>query len=144
MSNCEHSWSTPGRKLNLDTVLDDWLGPTLALVHCEDCREPAVLHLVTWRGTSLNERIYAARVVDTLIRDTYLANIARDYCDLTRKASETEALINACHEDAQLVLMTTPGMLVEAVSAGSFNPPVIPWQEIKTETFDDWMKFLLV
>lgn len=141
MSDCEHSWTYHREKLALDIVLDDWLGPTLALVHCEDCRQPALLHLVTWKGSALAERIYAIRLVDSLTRDTYLANINRDYCDLTRKASETEALIGACSQDARLVLVTMPELIVEALSGGSFNPPVIPWQEVKTESYDDWMKF---
>ena len=142
MTDCEHSWAFPGRKLSLDTVLDDWLGPTLALIHCEDCGQPALLHLVTWRGSTLAERIYAIRLVDSLTRDTYLANINRDYCDLTRKTSETEALIGACSQDARLVLVAMPELMVAALSRDSFNPPVIPWQEANTETFDDWVKFL--
>jgi hypothetical protein len=36
-----------GKKLTLDTILDEWLGPTLAIVHCEKCSSPALLHLVT-------------------------------------------------------------------------------------------------
>ena len=131
-----------GRKLALDIVLDDWLGPTLALIHCEDCGQPALLHLVTWRGSTLAERIYAIRLVDSLTRDTYLANINRDYCDLTRKTSETEALIGACNQDARLVLVTGPEMIVEAFSRDLFNPPVIGWQNVKTETYDDWLKLL--
>jgi hypothetical protein len=142
MTNCEHNWACHGRKLTLDTVLDDWLGPTLALIHCEDCGQPALLHLVTWRGSTLAERIYGIRLVDSQTRNTYLANINRDYCDLTRKASETEALIGACSQDARLVLVTTTELIVEALSRDSFNPPVIPWQEVKTETYDDWMKLL--
>ena len=142
MADCEHNWADQGRKLALDTVLDDWLGPTLALIHCEDCQQPALLHLVTWRGSTLAERIYAIRLVDAETRDTYLANINRDYCDLTRKASETEALIGACSQEARLVLVTLPDMTVEAVSSDSFNPPVTTWQEVKTDTYNDWMKFL--
>jgi hypothetical protein len=144
MADCEHSWMCHGRKLALDTILDDWLGPTLALIHCEDCGQPALLHLVTWRGSALAERIYAIRLVDALTRDTYLANINRDYCDLTRKASETEALISACSQNARLVLVTAPEMIVEAFSSGLFNPPVMIWQDVKTETYGDWMKFLQI
>ncbi|MDA0273269.1 MAG: hypothetical protein O3C68_08455 [Proteobacteria bacterium] len=142
MTDCEHNWACQGRKLVLDTVLDDWLGPTQALIHCEDCGQPALLHLVTWRGSALAERIYAIRLVDAPIRDIYLANINRDYCDLTRKTSETEALIGACDQNARLVRVSMPELIVEALSRDSFNPPVIPWQEVRTETYNDWMKFL--
>jgi len=142
MDDCKHSWMYHGRKLALDTILDDWLGPTLALVHCEECGNPALLHLVSWRGNGLAERIYAIRLVDPRTRNTYLANINRDYCDLTRKASETEALISACSQNARLVLVSGPEMIVEAFSRDLFNPPVMDWQDVKTETYEGWMKFL--
>lgn len=143
MTDCQHSWMQRGRKLALDTILDDWLGPTLALVKCEECAAPALLHLVSWRGNGLAERIYAIRLVAPKTRNTYLANINRDYCDLTRKTSETEAFIGACSQSARLVLVTSLDMIVEASSTALLNPPVMDWQEVKTETYDDWMKFLI-
>ena len=142
MADCKHSWMYHSRKLALDTILDDWLGPTLALLHCDECDHPALLHLVSWRGKGLAERIYAIRLVDPRARNTYLANINRDYCDLTRKASETEALISACSQKARLVLITGPEMIVEAFSRDLFNPPVMEWQDVNTETYEGWMKFL--
>ena len=142
MADCKHSWMREGKKLTLGTILDEWLGPTLALVHCEKCSSPALLHLVTWRGPGLSERIYAIRHIDSSTKNTYLANINRDYCDLSRKASETEALIGACSQSARLVLVTSPEMLVEGFSMGLFNPSVMSWQGVKTETYDEWIRFL--
>jgi len=142
MADCKHSWMCHGRILALDTILDDWLGPTLALLHCEECDHPALLHLVTWRGNGLAERIYAIRLVDRRTRNTYLTTINRDYCDLTRKASETEALISACSQNARLVLVTGPKMIVESFSRDLFNPSVMDWQDVKTETYEGWMKLL--
>lgn len=142
MSDCKHSWMCHGRIITLDTILDDWLGPTLALLHCDECDHPALLHLVSWRGNALTERIYAIRLVDSMTRNTYLTNINRDYCDLTRKASETEALISACSQKARLVLITGPEMIVEAFSRALFNPPVIDWQDVKTASYEDWIRFL--
>ena len=131
-----------GKQITLDTILDGWLGPTLALVHCEKCNHPALLHLVTWRGRGLLERIYAIRLVDPSTKNTYLANINRDYCDLPRKTSETEALIGASSQSARLVLVTSSKMIVEAFSRDLFNPPVMDWQDVQTEAYDDWIKFL--
>ena len=142
MADCKHSWMRKGKELTLDTILDEWLGPTLALVHCEKCSSPALLHLVTWRGPGLSERIYAIRHIDSSTKNTYLVNINRDYCDLSRKASETEALIGACSQGARLVLVTSPEMLVKGFSMGLFNPPVMSWQDVKTETYDEWISFL--
>ena len=142
MADCEHSWMCHGEILALDTILDNWLGPTLALLHCAACGNPALLHLVSWRGNGLAERIYAIRLVDPMARNTYLTNINRDYCDLTRKASETEALISACSQSARLVLITGPEMIVEAFSRNLFNPPVMDWQDVKTETYESWLEFL--
>jgi len=142
MTDCKHSWMCLGKQITLDTILDDWLGPTLALVHCEKCNNPALLHLVTWRGRGLLERIYAIRLVDPSTKNTYLANINRDYCDLSRKTSETEALIGASSQSARLVLVTSSKMIVEAFSRDLFNPPVMDWQDVQTEAYDDWIKFL--
>ena len=142
MADCKHSWMRKGKELTLDTILDEWLGPTLALVHCEKCSSPALLHLVTWRGPGLSERIYAIRHIDSSTKNTYLVNINRDYCDLSRRASETEALIGACSQGARLVLVTSPEMLVEEFSMGLFNPPIMSWQDVKTETYDEWIRFL--
>jgi hypothetical protein len=33
-------------------------------------------------------------------------------------------------------------MLVEGFSMGLFNPPVMSWQDVKTETYDEWIRFL--
>ncbi len=143
MADCAHSWTCAGSRLELDTILDDWLGPTLALVSCADCKTPALLHLVAWRGTHLSQRIFAVRTVEPATRDTYLANINRDYCDLARKTSETEALINACCRNARLVLVAWPDPAVEATSSELFNPPVVPWQDIKAEMYDDWIQHIL-
>jgi hypothetical protein len=90
----------------------------------------------------LLERIYAIRLVDPSTKNTYLANINRDYCDLSRKTSETEALIGASSQSARLVLVTSSKMIVEAFSRDLFNPPVMDWQDVQTEAYDDWIKFL--
>ena len=142
MADCEHSWMCLGKKLVLDTILDDWLGPTLAFVHCTECRIPALLHLVSWSAPHLTKRIYAIRLVDQKIRDIYLDNINREYCDLSRKVSETEALIAASSQNARLVLVTSSAMIIEAYSKPLGSPAVKRWQDIETDTFDDWTKFL--
>ena len=60
------------------------------------------------------------------------------------KASETEALIGAYSQSARLVLVTSPGMIVKGFSRDLFNPPVMRWQDVTTETYDDWIRFLSI
>ncbi len=122
--------------------MDDWLGPTLALVHCSECQQPAVIHLLAWTGDQLARRVFAIREVSKQVAETYLHNISRDYCDLTRKGSETEALIQASDEAVRIVIATAPNLQIEqsiSAEAVSLSPTVRPWQEIDSADFERWL-----
>ena len=138
MNACHHSWLCPGDTLQLIETLDDWLGPTLAIISCQHCQQPALLNLVAWRGDQLKERIFGARTLTQAASDTYLANINRDYCDLTRKTAETEALIQTTSKTAHLVLVSLPRMQVSAVSTGTVDTPFRDWQDVDTNEFEHW------
>lgn len=142
MDDCNHSWMKKGSILSLVETLDDWLGPTLAIVRCEYCRQPALINLVAWQGAQLRTRIYGVRLLTPEVTDTYLANISRDYCDLTRKTSETEALIQTADKKANLLLTSVPELAVESITSGHHDAPFREWQAVKTEDFDHWYEIL--
>ena len=137
MAHQKHSWERVGGTLVTETVMDDWLGPTLALLRW-DCGQYAIAHLVAWTGKGLSARIFAVRQLDTTTAETWRRNVARDYCDLTRKQSETETLLQASEDSATLILTGAPELDVLAVSATTANPPFIPWQEVLEDDFPGW------
>lgn len=141
MANCDHSWCQAGAAITPDQVIDNWLGPTQALIHCEKCKQPAVLYLLAWTGDRLARRLFAVSEVTPEAAETYLHNVSRDYCDLTRKGSETEALLQTM-EIASVILAMSPDLVVEqaySVESSSLTPKIIPWQDIDVADYDRWM-----
>jgi hypothetical protein len=138
LKDCQHSWSVPGNRLKIVETLNDWLGPTLAILACEQCSLPALLYLVAWQGNQMSDRIYAASPLDEAVVQTYLKNISRDYCDLERKQAETEALINIAIGPASLLRTSLPGLIVNAVSTRPATATPRDWQSIREEDFDNW------
>ena len=140
MATCEHSWCHAGGTLVIDTVIEDWLGPTIALVRCDKCDQPALTHLLAWSGQQLTSRIFGVREIPGDIVNTYLANISRDYCDLTRKQSETESLFQAANVVHYIILTKTPGMLIvnsQSADKVKLNAKIYPWQEIDHQDYND-------
>lgn len=138
MTECPHDWQTPGERLSIIETMEDWLGPTLAIVRCVHCGNHALLHLVAWQGQGLKQRIYAVRPIAAEVTATYLENMARDYCDLNRKQHETDALFQLSDDDALLIEARLPELAVIQVSPTSHNPKARPWQDIGAEEFPGW------
>ena len=130
----------------MDTVIEDWLGPTIALIRCDQCNAPALIHLLAWTGQQLASRIFGVREIQGDIVNTYLANISRDYCDLTRKQSETEALFQSAGVVDYLVLTKTPEMCIvnsQKADPVKLNTKICPWQEIESQdnnrNYQEWL-----
>lgn len=141
MAEHRHDWQLRGQPLNLTTLLDDWLGPTLALIVCSECSQPALLHIVGWQGKQLAERLFAVRTLSTDAHRIYLHNINRDYCDLTRRTSETQALFQAADANAVLVRVLLPSLNVIDTGSQTVNPPILDWQSLPEEAFSHWQQF---
>lgn len=126
-------------------MLDDWLGPTLAIIQCHGCHQYALIHLLAWSGKNLSKRIFAVRELPAAIVATYLRNISRDYCDLTRKVSETDALLQAAAKPDHLILVETPSFRVDGVQTTinlERSPRYQDWQEIKAADWCHWETLL--
>ena len=142
MNDCPHNWLTPGDRLAIIEILEDWLGPTLAIIRCSHCNSHALLHLVAWQGQGLNQRIYAARPIPTDVVTTYLENVARDYCDLDRKQQETDTLVQMSDNQAALLAVELPALDVRQVSGTKHNPKPRDWQSITAEEYPRWQAML--
>ncbi|MBL6692153.1 MAG: hypothetical protein ISP91_17370 [Pseudomonadales bacterium] len=138
MNTHQHSWALPGEHLEPVLILEDWLGPVTALLRCPVCDTHALIYLVAWQSPELKHRIFAVRVVPDEVTKTYLRNIRSDYCDLTRKQREFDALITAA-EPASL-LISVRGNQIEATAPAKTNPTLQSWHEIETEDYAHWKK----
>ena len=134
----QHDWCSLGTVLTPLMVLDDWLGPTAAIIECKGCEQTAFCFLVAWHGRQLCERLYAIRELSKPVVETYLRNVSRDYCDLTRKQSETTALLNAAAPYTLLVLTRLPDMTVCRSTPSSDRHAFLAWQQIPEATDKDW------
>lgn len=119
-------------------ILEDWLGPVTALLRCPECNTHALIYLVAWQSPELKHRIFAVRVVPDEATRTYLRNIRSDYCDLTRKQSEFDALIAAA-EPASLLISVHDNQ-IEATVPAETNPVLQSWREIESEDYARWKK----
>ena len=124
-------------------MLNDWLGPTQALIRCDDCKDFALIHLIGWDGDRMQKRIFAVRDLPREATDTFKSNISRDYCDLTRKQSETQALIQCSARDASLIEISLPDHRINAISARKCNPKVQDWQALSEQDYRHWHEFMM-
>ncbi len=133
-----HDWQSPGALLKPVAVLEDWLGPVHCLVSCTHCHQYALIYLLAWQGPQLANRTFAVRPVAAEHARTYLQNIDRDYCDLSRKSSEGDALAAAAGP-ANLAIETrlTP-LTVVAVWSLLSPPKQQTWQEIAPGDNEHW------
>ena len=138
MQDCDHDWCHTGETICLEFVLDDWLGPTIAIVRCSHCEQSALLYLLAWQGQQLSERIFAISDLAPDIVETYRTNVSRDYCDLTRKQLETDALVNTRAGISSVISTVVPGLTVSACRTGLKSPAVLPWREIEASAWDIW------
>ncbi len=136
MSACEHTWSTGSGTLPVTYTIDDWLGPTLFMTTCSHCGQPAVLRLIAWKDKNLTTRLFGVTEIEPAVARTYLENVNRDYCDLTRKSAETDTLMTA-GEESILVVVSVPAMIISAAYRAHQKPPLTPWQDIDPEAFDN-------
>ena len=93
MSGCIHDWQRQGAHCNVIFVIDDWQGPTDAIVQCGGCDACALLRMLFWQGRNLSTRIFAAAGLDSDSVAIFLRNMRSAYCDLSRHSAETGALI---------------------------------------------------
>ncbi len=141
MSNaCQHAWQIAGENIRVVESLDHWLGPTLALVRCQYCEQYALLYLVAWEGERLKSRVFAVCPLDTGLVSTYLQNISRDYCDLTRKEAETRSLINLAIPSSCLLTDVSELTVIASQPASNIYLPIHqqPWQDINADNFHLW------
>ena len=84
------------------------------------------------------QRIFGIRELSGPATETYLKNTSREYCDLTRKAAETERLIQSISGSTRLLMTTGPELIVVNSNTTHLEPPVRDWQQIQNDAWDIW------
>ena len=133
-----HTWQIIGSFSGFMLVIEDWLGPTAGLLNCDLCHAHALAHLLAWRGEHCEWRIFGVRALNPEVVDTYQNNINRDYCDLSRKQSETQALFATASPLGLLMEVNMNLGMVTRVSAEAHQLTPVNWQSITELDFAKW------
>lgn len=137
-----HTWQIPDANLKFMLVIEDWLGPTAGIINCDNCHLSALAYLLAWRGKQCEQRIFSVKLLPPAVIDTYLANIHRDYCDLSRKQSETQALFAATGTTGQLIEYNVNTARVTRVSMKLRQASPKSWQALTESDFERWSPLL--
>ena len=125
-----HAWNCVGETLPLVFVIDAHDGVTDAIAECS-CGQHALLNLLDWAGKHLQERVYTVSELATEPARVFLRNIRSDYCDLTRKAAEVEALGVAASAVSAVLGLSLPDLRVVATEKAHTRRPI--WRVDLTE-----------
>ena len=80
----------PGTTIETVHVLDDYLGMTDAIVRVDG--DAFLIESVDWDPTTTHPRVFrTGHLADTIV-DDFMRDVRRDYCDLTRKATQVSSL----------------------------------------------------
>lgn len=120
MTDHRHTWCLPGNSLDIVFTIDDWQGPTDALVRCtacdgcEGCETIALLRLLHWSGPRLTKRIFAVSPLPDSAVSVFLRNMRSDYCDLHRHQAEVDALIATAEATSDVIVVDVAELRVLA------------------------------
>ncbi len=121
-----HTWDEVGAHLAVAFTIDAYGGVTDAVIEC-DCGRHALLNLLDWLGPNLDKRVYAVSESSTEATAVFLRNMRSDYCDLTRKAAEVNALAAAASPVTRVLGLRLPALQVIATMQANPRRPI--WRE---------------
>jgi hypothetical protein len=124
---CSHCWCDQG-KLNITFTIDDWQGPTDALVRCTLCGTTAFLNVIDWAGKNLSSRVFSLSLLPNSAVQVFMRNMRSDYCDLERHRAEVEALITT-RRAAESIVLTRDLQVVSIQPVTSRKPKLAAWRD---------------
>ncbi len=101
---CEH---LDGGRLQLELLLDDWLGTAEAIVRCPRCQRDYLLELLDIHG---GRRAWRLAPLDAEFSKRLIHDLARGSCDVNRAATEVHA-VKAAHPVTRFVVVSADGSL---------------------------------
>lgn len=145
MTDCRHTWLRQGELLEPAFIIDDWQGPTDAVVRCRDCGHFMLLRLLHWRGRNLATRIFALADLDDQAVTVFLRNMKSAFCDLSRHGAEADMLIATASAITGGVILEAPQLHVLAPlgTAELGNPKLESWRKQAPDPDDPkWLAVL--
>lgn len=96
-SPCAHQWHGTGFEhpsgLRILYLIDDWQGPTAAIIQCLQCALPGMIWMQAWSEKQNSLRVFSLSKLKTSAVKVFLENQERAFCDLSRPSMELEALL---------------------------------------------------
>ena len=123
-----HDWFDAFAKLTLHLTFNDWQGVVNGMLRCHACDEFAVIRLLDWGHKNLRTRIFSLASLPVDSAHIFLRNMNSDYCVLSRKQQETEALYHSLDPVAHIVAIGLPELVILGVQS-------VPTKPIK---YPDW------
>ncbi len=80
----------PGSTIETVYILDDYLGMTDAIIRVGG--DAFLIESVDWDPVTTHPRVFRTGHLADDIVDDFMADVRRDYCDLTRKATQVASL----------------------------------------------------
>ncbi len=97
--NCTHCWHQASSEhpsgLRILYLLDNWQGPTAAIIECLHCALPGIIWMQAWSGKQKSLRVFSLAKLKKSTVNVFLDNQKRSFCDLSRPSMELEALLAA-------------------------------------------------
>lgn len=125
---CDHLRAGP-YPFTIEFVLDAYLGVADAVIRCNRCQRRYLINLIDWELPTLRERTFAVRGVDDKVFARFAHDVSRDYCDLTRKQAEADALIAASPLLDARIRLDVHDEVVRSVDARDPKTPTTPWRD---------------
>ncbi|MBT3427199.1 MAG: hypothetical protein HOL98_14835 [Gammaproteobacteria bacterium] len=123
---CNHNWHGNAGDhpsgLRILYLIDDWQGPTAAIIKCLHCALPGIIWMQAWSGKLNSLRIFSLAKLRTSTVKVFLDNQNRAFCDLARPSMELEALVASAEPCCQLfALDLNTGHLGENISCDDWS-----------------------
>ena len=132
----------PGHTSSIAFTFDYWQGLVAGLLCCDTCGHYGLARLLDWRGGQLEQRIFSIANLKREPTSVFLRNMNSDYCDLSRKTAEWNALI-ATSPARLLGLFQLPEMRCLASRNLIESPGYPDWRQLAVDAPNSpwWTKF---
>jgi hypothetical protein len=105
-----HDWDIKSTHLGLTYTLDEWQGVLNGMLHCQGCNSYSIIRLLDWAGKNLQTRVFSLADLPADSAKVFLRNMNSDYCDVTRKQDEANALYFCLGPVTHIVAIEVPGL----------------------------------
>jgi len=110
-----HEWLNQSARVNLVFTFNDWQGVVNGILQCRRCNDFCVIRLLDWSNKNLRTRIFSLASLPDESASVFLRNMNSEYCDLSRKQHETEALYHSLDPVTHIIAIGLPDLMILGV-----------------------------